>query len=198
MLLSTERIAVDDSNLGARVRELRMLRQMSTRELARRASISAGYVSQIENGQANTSLDVVRRIAAAFGVPWTELFSAQPALGTVLRRAERPMLAAGNSVRHFRITQPPLGNVEVLVSEYEPGHGEGSESYTHGDSQEVCVILRGRFRFHLGDQDYILETGDSLDYRSSTPHSIVNIGDAPGEALWVVTPPSDAPLPDVD
>ncbi|WP_435526846.1 helix-turn-helix domain-containing protein [Microbacterium aurantiacum] len=189
---------MDESNLGARVRELRLLRQMSTRELARRASISAGYVSQIENGQANSSLDVVRRIASAFGVQWTELFSAQPALGAVLRRAERPMLSAGNSVRHFRITQPPLGNVEVLVSEYEPGHGEGDESYTHGDSQEVCVVLKGRFRFHLGDQEFLLEPGDSLDYRSSTPHSIVNIGDGPGEALWVVTPPSDMPPPTAD
>ncbi|MCK2034908.1 XRE family transcriptional regulator [Microbacterium sp. SSW1-49] len=184
---------MDDSNLGARVRELRTLRQMSTRELARRASISAGYVSQIENGQANTSLDVVRRIAAAVGIPWTELFSAQPAVGTVLRRGERPMLSSGNSVRHFSITQPPLGNVEVLTSEYEPGHGEGGENYTHGDSQEVCVILRGKFRFNLGDQEFILEPGDSIDYRTSTPHSIVNVGDSVGEALWVVTPPSAAP-----
>jgi Mannose-6-phosphate isomerase len=165
---------------------------MSTRELARSASISAGYVSQIENGQANTSLDVVRRLAAAFGVQWMELFSAQPAVATVLRRSERPMLSAGNSVRHYSITQPPLGNVEVLVSEYEPGHGEGSENYTHGDSQEICVVLRGSFRFHLGEQDFVLEAGDSIEYRTSTPHSIVNIGDCVGEALWVVTPPSGA------
>lgn len=184
---------MDDANLGPRVRELRALRKMSTRELARRASISAGYVSQIENGQANTSLDVVRRIAGAFSIPWTELFGAQPTLGTMLRKEERPMLAAGNDVRHFRITQPPLGNVEVLVSEYEPGHGEGSDSYTHGDSQEVCVILRGDFRFRLGDQEFELTAGDSIDYRTSTPHSIVNIGDAVGEALWVVTPPSENP-----
>lgn len=183
---------MDESNIGDRVRELRVLRQMSTRELARRASISAGYVSQIENGQAHASLDVVRRIAAAFGVQWMELFSAQQALGTVLRRAERPMLSVGNSVRHFSITQPPLGNVEVLVSEYQPGHGEGGENYTHGDSQEVCVILRGRFRFRLGEEEFILETGDSIDYRTSTPHSIVNVDDAVGEALWVVTPPSEA------
>jgi len=183
---------MDESNLGARVRELRVLRQMSTRELARRASISAGYVSQIENGQANTSLDVVRRIAAAFGVQWMELFSAQPALGAVLRRSERPTLSASNSVRHFSITQPPLGNVEVLVSEYEPGHGEGSENYTHGDSQEICMILRGRFRFRLGNEEFVLEAGDSIDYRTSTPHSIINIDDSAGEALWVVTPPSDS------
>lgn len=184
---------MDDKNLGARIRELRTLRGLSMRDLAKQAGVSAGYVSQIENGQANASLQVVRSIADAFGVQWLELFDNTPVRGRVLKRSERPRLFTSPTVRHYGITQPPVGNVEVLVSEYEPGEAVGDPDYTHGDSQEICIVLRGRFAFRLADDDFILEPGDSIDYRTSTPHMLTNIGDGVGEALWVVTPPSSPP-----
>lgn len=182
---------MDDEFLGQRVRELRKLRQMSTRDLGRKAGISAGYVSQIENGQANASLQVVRAIAESFGIPWVELFSEAPKRAIVLRKNERPHLHSSKGTHHYGVIRPPLTNVEVLISKYDPGAGEGGENYTHGDSQEICLVLKGRFRFHLDDQEFVLEEGDSIDIRTSTPHMIVNIGDEVGEALWIVTPPSD-------
>lgn len=180
----------DAASLGARVRELRGITGISMRELAARAGVSAGYVSQIENGQANASLTVVRAIAAAFGITWLELFQPGPSHGRVLRRADRPRLFSDGSVVHYGITQPPIGNVEVLVSEYAPGEGAGDDTYTHGDSQEICLVVRGRLRFVIGGEEHVLDAGDSVEYRTSTPHSLVNIGDDVAEAVWVVTPPS--------
>lgn len=184
----------DGITLGRRVKELRTLRKISTRELANRAGVSAGYISQIETGKANASLQTVRAIAEAFGVQWTELFEARPRHGQVLRKADRPKLTSTSTVQHYGITKPPVTDVEVLVSEYEPGDAVGDENYTHGDSHEIVVILKGRFLFRLLDQEFELNEGDSLDYRTSTPHMITNIGDTVGEALWVVTPPSGLPV----
>ncbi len=189
--MAEEADSMDDQFLGRRVRELRKLRQMTTRELGRLAGISSGYVSQIENGQANASLQVIRAIAESFGVPWIELFSESPKRAIVLRKGERPHLYSGGGAHHYGLTRPPLGNVEAFISTYDPDAGVGDANYTHGDSQEICLVLRGRFRFHLDDQEFILEEGDSIDFRTSTPHMIVNIGDEVGEALWIVSPPSD-------
>ncbi|MGO3886817.1 MAG: helix-turn-helix domain-containing protein [Mycetocola sp.] len=180
----------DTAALGARVRELRALRQLTMRDLADRAGVSAGYISQIEKGQANASLQVVRSIADAFGMQWMELFQPAPVHGRVLRRSERSTLFSSTAVRHYGITQPPLGNVEVIVSEYEPGEQVGDDSYTHGDSQEVCVVLAGTIRFTIADSSYELSAGDSIEIRTSTPHSLINIGSVVAEAIWVVTPPS--------
>lgn len=182
---------VDGVTLGHRIKDLRTLRGISTRDLASRAGVSAGYISQIETGKANASLQTVRAIAGVFGLQWMELFEATPRRGELLRKADRPELdSTSSAVRHFGITRSPATDVEVLVSEYEPGMVVGDENYVHGDSHEVVVILRGRFLFRLLDQEFELEAGDSLDYRTSTPHMITNIGDVVGEALWVVTPPS--------
>ncbi|WP_129336531.1 helix-turn-helix domain-containing protein [Cellulomonas endophytica] len=185
-----EATATQIDALGARVRELRGLKGMSMRTLAARAGVSAGYVSQIENGQATPSLQVVRALADAFGITWLELFEATPRTGRVLRKEDRPRLFSSAAVRHFGITQPPIGNVEVIVSEYAPGEGVGDANYTHGDSQEICLVLHGRLRFTVGGTEHVLEAGDSIEYRTDVPHSLVNDGDETAEAVWVVTPPS--------
>jgi transcriptional regulator with XRE-family HTH domain len=184
-------VETDVAELGDRVRELRTQTGLSMRELAARAGVSAGYISQIENGQANASLAVIRSIAAAFGITWLELFAPAPAHGRVLRKSERPRLFSDGEVAHYGITQPPVGNVEVIVSEYGPGQGAGGEDYTHGDSQEICLVTRGRLRFVIGGEEHVLEAGDSVEYRTSIPHSLINIGSDVAEAVWVVTPPSN-------
>ena len=54
------------TQLGDRVREMRALRGMSRRELARRSRMSERYVAQIEAGKGNVSIVRLLRIALAF------------------------------------------------------------------------------------------------------------------------------------
>ncbi len=180
----------DSTALGHRVRDLRGLAGMSMRDLASRAGVSAGYISQIENGQANPSLAVIRLIAQSFGVTWLELFQPAPVRGRVLRRQDRPRLFSDGDLAHFGISQPPIGNVEVLVTEYEPGQGAGDETYTHGNSQEICLVIRGSLEFTVDGDTFTLNAGDSIEYRTSVPHRVTNVGEDAAEAVWVVTPPS--------
>ena len=54
------------AQLGERVRDMRMMRQMSRRELARKAGISERYIAQIEAGKGNVSIVLLLRIVHAF------------------------------------------------------------------------------------------------------------------------------------
>ncbi|QTE28136.1 helix-turn-helix domain-containing protein [Pengzhenrongella sicca] len=180
----------DNAALGERVRDLRALTGLSMRDLASRAGLSAGYISQIEHGQANPSLAVIRSIAESFGVTWLELFQPTQKHGRVLRKQDRPRLFSDGKVAHYGITQPPIGNVEVLVTEYAPGQGAGDETYTHGDSQEICLVIRGSLQFTVDGETATLDAGDSIEYRTSVPHRLINLGAETAEAVWVVTPPS--------
>ncbi len=54
------------AQLGDRVRDTRILRRMSRRELARRSGISERYIAQIEAGKGNVSIVLLLRIAQAF------------------------------------------------------------------------------------------------------------------------------------
>ena len=35
-----------------------------------------------------------------------------------------------------------------------------------------------------------LREGDSIDYRSSSPHRVTNAGEETAEVMWIISPPS--------
>lgn len=59
---------------GHRVRELRRETGLSQEEFAERCGFARTYMSRIETGGANPSLDAVQTLASALGTPVGELF----------------------------------------------------------------------------------------------------------------------------
>ncbi|WP_092425114.1 helix-turn-helix domain-containing protein [Devosia crocina] len=53
---------------GKRVREVRHERGWTQEQLAFEAGVKRAYLSEVENGQRNVSLDVVEKLAKALGV----------------------------------------------------------------------------------------------------------------------------------
>jgi transcriptional regulator with XRE-family HTH domain len=64
-------------NLGDKIRQLREERSLTQGQLANQASVSQGYLSQLENSEVkNPSAAVLLRVAQAMGVDPDELFEA--------------------------------------------------------------------------------------------------------------------------
>jgi len=56
------------------IQRLRDAKHMTQRELAAKAKVTPGYIGQLEMGlRKNPSLKVLKKLAAALGVPVTEL-----------------------------------------------------------------------------------------------------------------------------
>jgi XRE family aerobic/anaerobic benzoate catabolism transcriptional regulator len=64
-------------SLGKRVRELRNRRGMTRKMMAREADVSERHLAQLEAGEGNVSIVLLRRIAAALHVSLAELFAAE-------------------------------------------------------------------------------------------------------------------------
>ncbi|MFI7632712.1 helix-turn-helix domain-containing protein [Nonomuraea sp. NPDC049400] len=185
----------ENTRLGARIRAYRNMRRMTVRALAAEAKASASFISQLERGQTSSSIGMLRRIASALGLTVADLFNEEDEIGhRVVRREARPELQTAPGTRKFLISQRPLQNVEVYAGEFDPGSSTGDEPYSHGDSQEIFVVLRGRVTLWLGTNDsaaaHVLEPGDSVEYRTSVPHRVVNESDETAEILWIVAPPT--------
>ena len=59
---------------GRVIRALRIHRKLGVRELAEKANVPAGYISELETGKkGNPGLGVLRRLAKALGVTVGEL-----------------------------------------------------------------------------------------------------------------------------
>jgi transcriptional regulator with XRE-family HTH domain len=186
---ATEDTRVD---VGERLRAIRSFRRVTLRTVAERAELSESFLSQVERGRANASIASLKRIAAALGVNVADLFEPN---GTqvrprVLQRESRPALTFGTLGRKFMLTPRPLEHLQVIVGEFGAGGSTGDEPYTHGDSEELLVVLEGTVHLQLGTEVFELREGDSIDYRSSTPHRLTNAGDSTAEVMWIISPPS--------
>jgi transcriptional regulator with XRE-family HTH domain len=66
--------AMTEKRLGAVVRRLRRQQDLTQEQLARRAGVTQGHLSQIETGaRTNPGALIVKRLARALGVPVAEL-----------------------------------------------------------------------------------------------------------------------------
>jgi transcriptional regulator with XRE-family HTH domain len=178
-------------DVGQRVRSIRQLRRLTLKEVAERSGLSESFLSQAERGVTSASIASLQRIAEALGVAVSDLFAPDGTRQPRVSRADqRRLVAWGKLGRKALLTPKPFHHLEVVLAELDPGGSTGDEPYQHGDSEELFFVLSGRVRLQLDAETYELGPGDSVQYRSSTPHRIGNHGTERAEVMFVVSPPS--------
>ena len=181
--------------LGERLRTARERARLSTRDVAARAGVSAGFISQLENGKRGASVAVLKRISAAVGISVADLLTEQaPASRPVLRANQRPVFSSDSGLQKLLLSRPPIQQLEVYEGTFEVGGSTGAEAYAHDNAQELFYVLSGHVEISIGDEIHILGPRDSVEYLSTTPHRAVNIGATEAQAIWITshfTPPHD-------
>ena len=176
--------------LGERLRAIRQLRRKTLKEVASAAGISESFLSQLERGRTNATIATLQRLSTALGIEVSDLFTTNAARPRVLRRDAREFIAWGRLGRKALLTPKPFQSLEVVVARFDPGGSTGDEPYTHGESEELLIVIEGEVHVQLGADVYTVSAGDSVHYESSTPHRVANHGDEPAEVLFVISPPS--------
>jgi transcriptional regulator with XRE-family HTH domain len=179
--------------LARRIRAFRQSRRLSLRRLAEVSGASPSFLSQLERGLSGASVSMLMQIASALGISVADLFDEKSATGPkIIGRNDRPTLPKQDGYRKALISQRPVRAFEAYVGEFDVGGTTGKRPYTHGDSQELMLVLRGEVEVTLGDEAYLLIEGDSIEYSTSIPHTTVNSGDQPAEVLWIISPPTSS------
>jgi len=178
--------------IGERLRELRLSHGLTLEQVAEAASLSKAYISQMENDKANPSLGTIKAVMDVFGLPLSELFihREDSRRAAVVRRAGRKVIALpGSGVRYELVSPDTSRKLEIFQCIAEPGLLSKPEQSAHR-GEECCIILRGKVRMRVGEQEYVLEEGDSIYFDSTIPHNWENIGNTPAELISVTSPPS--------
>ncbi|WP_062302289.1 helix-turn-helix domain-containing protein [Demequina subtropica] len=162
------------ARLGARLRELRRSRGLTLVQLADATELSHPFLSQVERGLANLSLQSLRRIAVALETSPVELVAAAEAEdGSAPRRIEvvragsrRPTpegFARGTAVSLARGARP-FTPIMVDSDASEPG-----EVFTHAED-EFVLVLEGAVVAELDGRAHALAEGDSVYYAGGVTH----------------------------
>lgn len=173
-------------SLGAKLRELRKERNLTQRNLADKAGISVNAISLIERDQISPSVSTLQSLATAFNIKMSYFFADDTQTEIIfVKAADRPVV---NS-KIMRIGG--LGNklsgqqMNPFFLALSPHSDSGSKPVVH-NGHEFIYCLSGTVTYQINNKFYDLESGDSLLFEASLPHSWHNTTDQPAELLLVI------------
>jgi transcriptional regulator with XRE-family HTH domain len=168
---------------------MRQARGLTAVELAQRARVTSGFISQLEHSQTVPSLLTLQRIAAVLGVSLTYFFLEEHLQPQVVRKQERPILPLGPNGACVALLSPLSSrHLELAVCALPPGAVSWSTARSHA-GQQCHLLLQGTVCADYGDHTYRLDEGDSILWEGTQPYRLENIG--PNEArLLIATAPA--------
>lgn len=196
--LSKDRIASSHEKqgrleLGSRIRVLRKIHGWTLDDLARSIEVSKSAISQIESGRFEPSLQTLRRLANSLKVPLARLFesSASSIDDRVVRRDQRKVFHLPKDHVRYELLSPDLVDkqVEFLRVELDPHPGERPEPYVH-EGEEYGIVIRGKVEVWIEGATYLLQEGDSIFFRATSPHYVSNAGRNTAVTIWAISPPA--------
>lgn len=175
-------------DIGAKLKELRIVKGLTQEELADRAELSKGFISQLERDLTSPSISTLDDLLQCLGVTLAEFFADD---------IEEQVVFSYDD--YFEKEDDELKNkIEWIVPSAQKNAMEpirltleaGGSTYpdTPHEGEEFGYVLAGEIAIHIGKKKYRARKGESFYYSSEKKHYISSAKGA--EIIWVSTPPS--------
>ena len=175
-------------DIGAKLKELRILKGLTQEELADRAELSKGFISQLERDLTSPSIATLMDILQCLGTSIGEFFNETPEEQIVFGKTdyfEKHDLELKNEIKWI-IPNAQKNMMEPILLTLEPG-GETYPDNPH-DGEEFGYVLQGNISIHIGSKTYKAKKGESFYFVSDKKHYLSSKAGA--VLIWVSSPPS--------
>lgn len=180
---------MENIDIGKKVEKYRKAKGLSSRELAKIAEITPSMLSQIERGLANPSIQTLKVLAKALDVPtFSFLLEETNTKDLVVRLNERKKMVVENL--SYELLSPDFSGTLATAIMNVPPNISSSEKLLEHKGEEVAYVLEGKIKVFLEDEEYILETGDSVKIQAYMKHKWENNFNKNAVILFSVTPPA--------
>lgn len=176
--------------ISNRIKERRREKNITVQELADRAGVSKGLISQIENSRTIPSLLVLINIVRALDIDLNVFFKDIGEQGNhsgiyVVRKNDFTAFekedAIGFHYRRILTENMKSSTVDVVLLELEK---DAQRPMVQTEAYEFKYLISGHVAYHFEDQKIVLEPGDALFFDGRKQHTPENTGDE--KALMLV------------
>ena len=178
-------------DVGAKLRTIRKMHGLSQRELAKRAGVTNGMISLIEQNRTSPSVSSLRKVLA--GIPMTigDFFTLDFESDAAIFYDADDLPDLGSADVHLRLVGHKRKDrkMSILHEIYPPGADTGPEMLSH-DGEEGGVVVEGEIEVSVGTRQRVLSPGDAYYFESRLPHRFRNIGDRRCVIISANTPPT--------
>lgn len=178
--------------VGERLRDARLARGWSTRDLAQAGAIALNTVSLIERGKVSPTVSTLQKLAAALEVPLSFFVEESGGRRVVFAKPGDRRRARGVGVTLENLgTGLPGQTMEPLLLAIDPGASSGPEPIVHA-GQELVFCLAGQIEYRVGDEVFAMGPEDSLFFEAHQPHGWHNASQEVSRLLLIVQAESRA------
>lgn len=181
--------------IGEKIKSVRLEKGITAKELAEKAEVTPGYISQIERNLISPSLSVLMRIAEVIDIPLVSLFSQEEQERvTVITRENRTKIQFADINMEYQFITPysrtknACTKMEMLCFKLGPKSWGSNMVQFHEEAAECTFVLKGVLEYHIGDTVYTLNEGDSIYVPQQTYHQLYNPTDEDVEAIATISP----------
>jgi transcriptional regulator with XRE-family HTH domain len=180
---------INGSSIGDRIRMLRQAKSLTQEELASRANLTKGFISQVERNLTSLSVESLIGILDALDQKASTFFDEAFDEKIAFRPKDRVALER-EDVAGFQILVPAAQNRMMDPALLTLGAGQSTEEEEPHEGEEFGFVLVGSIELSLGGKIYKLRKGDCFYFRASRDHFIANRGKNGALVLWVSSPPN--------
>ena len=176
--------------IGNKIKELRVMKNLTQEELADRAELSKGFISQLERDLTSPSIATLVDILQVLGTNLQEFFTETPDEQIVFHDSdyfEKADDHLGNKIEWI-IPNAQKNIMEPIRLTLEPG-GSTYPDIPH-EGEEFGYNLSGSVTIHIGNKKYKAKKGESFYFTPGSTHYIKASGKTGASLIWISTPPS--------
>lgn len=178
-----------DEKIGYKIKNLRNENGLTQQELADRAELTKGFISQVERGQTVPSVATLADIVECLGSNLSEFFNEDEDPQIVYKPEDCFEKTDKQDNRIVWLVPTAQKNqMEPILVTLKPKTTQPFDKPHEGE--EYGYVLQGSVRLFFGDHTELLEEGDSFYYAATKRHKLEAAGDKEAKVLWISTPPS--------
>lgn len=178
-------------DVGARLRSVRLIYGLSQRELARRAGVTNGLISLIEQNRVSPSVGSLKKVLDGVPMSLAEFFTINVEETPQIFYGDDELVEIGSDDVSLRLVaaRRPARQLTILRERYAPGAATGDDALAHR-GEEGGVVIRGRIELTVGGTSRVLGPGEAYYFSSSIPHRFRNVGRESCEIISASAPPT--------
>lgn len=175
-------------NIGKKIKALRVQKGLTQEELADRAELSKGFISQVERDLTSPSIATLMDILQCLGTDLKTFFSDSEDKQVVFHKGDFFVKADAELKNQIEwiIPNAQKNMMEPILVTIEPDGSTYPDNPHEGE--EFGYVLSGSIEIHLGNQIYKAKKQESFYFIPAQKHYITSKNGA--KLLWVSTPPS--------
>lgn len=174
--------------IGEKLRNLRVQKNLTQEELGERTDLTKGYISQLERDLSSPSMETFFNILEVLGITPEQFFSEQTLEQKIVYKDEDSTLYYDEENGYelkWLIPESNEKEMEPVLLTFDK-NGE-YKTFDPSLSETFIYVIDGAVSLTLGETRYSAKKGEAMYYQATEPHQLINHAKGKSRVLIVAT-----------